>query len=130
MGRDEVQGWWDGMDGFRVFGFVRTLMGAGQDRVTCCLSTPVLLSESALTTHRLSARATNHQNLVNISPPAPLYPLQSLSCTKSPIRSSQGGEFRYPHQSLASVKAFSSPLYPHPQAQATSIKGSFDRLVA
>jgi hypothetical protein len=111
MGRDEVQGW---MDGFRVFGFVRTLMGAGQGRVTCwlCPCPCPCKRKRAVITHRLSARATN---LVNISPP-PLFvhPLQSLSSTKKlhPLQPRRGISLSAPISFLCQSLLKPSPSTP------------------
>jgi hypothetical protein len=72
----------------------------------------------------------------NFSPPLSKWCKLSPACLSSapihvrppsttPSKISQGGELPYPHQSIPSTsycaKAYSSPLHPHPQAQATSI---------
>jgi hypothetical protein len=113
--------------------------GGPEHRVTCweplttaCTSTPRPTS----TLKRGRFAPLSFLSAINIaphpsspSPPSVVFtrsndPISALHQNLS-IHISQGGEFFYPHQSLASPQAFASPHSPHPHPQSHFIKGSF-----
>jgi hypothetical protein len=120
MGRDEVQG------GARYF-WSDVLMGAeATPRHVYC---PGLLSERCAEPCEPCVPCLRQPPTIQQPPshsPRPLsaclHPLQPQSSTKASHHISPGGEYSYPHQSVPSAKAFSSPFDPHPRSQATSIK--------
>jgi hypothetical protein len=118
MGRDEVQG------GARYF-WSDVLMGAGA--TPRHVHNPWLVKR-ALSEPCLRQPPTIQQPTLPLPPPTPpslrlSSPAQPQSSTKASHRISPGGEYFYPHQSVPSAKAFSSPFDPHPRSQATSFKG-------